>query len=932
MSKETEVNNNNSFFLKKLKTVINTDGGHTMVMFNDGDVIDSKYRVLHKISQSSGEADIYKVQDIRNHNVIKVLKLFRRKNAIKSGVIDRLLDLRSPYVAEFSDSGSVDGHTYIVIPFYGKGSLGAFISQGVKFTAEEIRTLILPSVLEGLKAIHDAGILHKDLKPDNMMIADDESHIVLIDFGISSVADGSTIVVTQTGKSPFYSAPETSTGIFWTGSDYYSLGISLYELYTGFTPYQNAGIENIALYAQTQRIPFPDDFDADLKDLIEGLTYKDISNRNDGDNPNRRWEYPEVTAWLRGEKPPVPGRNTAPGNDKAIVPYVFKQQKYFSHPEIATALLTNWQDGKKEVFRGFLGRYFETTEDTKALALCHEAERLFNRSGSNSDVIFFKLMYSLAPEIKEFYWQNNSFSNVEELAKKVKMMLATEQNITIPVQTLLRDGILEKYAECVSEGKIIKAKIKKINLQLAKVPELEKSRFFEKHLAVIFTNTFLDENKILFDNRLFYEEDDIIKYLKRMHDRDLVSFVNYCHDSITDLKNIFWMLSEEGRRKFRDFLPLTHQEKAQTGSSSVFQIDNYFFQNLEEAGVYFAGLRELKNRRTDDKELQTRFLDFHEKYRTYLRNLNLSPQKLKELEKTTGLKSNPYITGEPVVGQRIKFGSGRPGKEILEWTVLKIDRENGRALLLSRDILDYRPFTTENHLFPVKLKNIRRILYIIAFYPLIAVLLSVIVLFAMATLRPHLEYEDLLISLIRFIWLPFRSFVSLFKDDNYTEVRVSFILICAHVIIYLQELKYRIIRRVIDRLIARYEEINVVSWRKSEIRAWLNGSFLKENFTENEIRYIFKSKQTAPGMFNSTTDRIFLLSIDELNRFSRICFGKDTTRRTYRYRSAGVDTCWWLREPAGKRSAPAVSADGEICIDVPFYVKCGVRAAMWIEL
>ena len=417
-----------------------------------------------------------------------------------------------------------------------------------------------------------------------------------------------------------------------------------------------------------------------------------------------------------------------------------------------------------------------------------------------------------------------------------------------------------------------------------------------------------------------------------MHERALVSFVNYCHDCITEVKNIFWMLSEEGRRKFRDILPLTHQEKAQTGSTSAFQIDNYFFQNIEEAGVYFAGLRELKNRRTDDKELQTRFLDFHEKYRTYLRNLNLSPQKLKELEKTTGLKSNPYITGEPVVGQRIKFGSGRPGKEILEWTVLKIDRENGRALLLSRDILDYRPFTTENHLFPVKLKNIRRILYIIAFYPLIAVLLSVIVLFAMATLRPHLEYEDLLISLIRFIWLPFRSFVSLFKDDNYTEVRVSFILICAHVIIYLQELKFRIIRRVIDRLIARYEEINVVSWRKSEIRAWLNGSFLKENFTENEIRYIFKSKQTAPGMFNSTTDRIFLLSIDELNRFSRICFGKDTTRTTYRYRSAGVDTCWWLREPAGKRSAPAVSADGEICIDVPFYVKCGVRAAMWIEL
>ena len=71
-----------------------------------------------------------------------------------------------------------------------------------------------------------------------MMISDDESHIILIDFGISSVVSDNTVVITQTGKSPFYSAPETTTGLFLAESDYYSFGITLYELFTGYTNMQ----------------------------------------------------------------------------------------------------------------------------------------------------------------------------------------------------------------------------------------------------------------------------------------------------------------------------------------------------------------------------------------------------------------------------------------------------------------------------------------------------------------------------------------------------------------------------------------------------------------------------------------------------------------------------------------------------------------------
>ena len=229
--------------------------------------------------------------------------MYRRKDAVKPEVLERLSSLKSPFVAGISRTGQVNGLTYIIMPFYSNGSLAAVLEKNIRFTVDEIKTVILPSIIEGLKAIHDSGIIHKDLKPANMMISDDGSRVVLIDFGISSVSGGSTMIITHTGRSPFYSAPETSTCIFWTGSDYYSLGISLYELYTGTTPFQNAGIDDVSRYACSEKIPYPDNFDEDLKDLITGLTYKDISNRNDEGNPDRRWQYREVCAWLSGEKP-----------------------------------------------------------------------------------------------------------------------------------------------------------------------------------------------------------------------------------------------------------------------------------------------------------------------------------------------------------------------------------------------------------------------------------------------------------------------------------------------------------------------------------------------------------------------------------------------------------------------------------------------------
>ena len=501
------------FFSRKLKTVINNDADGDFRIFADGDIIDERYQVLHIINQVSGEAVLYKVLDLRNNDEIKVLKMYRRKDAVKPEVLERLSSLKSPFVAGISRTGQVNGLTYIIMPFYSNGSLAAVLEKNIRFTEDEIKTVILPSIIEGLKAIHDSGIIHKDLKPANMMISDDGSRVVLIDFGISSVSGGSTMIITHTGRSPFYSAPETSTGIFWTGSDYYSLGISLYELYTGTTPFQNAGIDDVTRYACSEKIPYPDNFDEDLKDLITGLTYKDISNRNDEGNPDRRWQYREVCAWLSGEKPPVPGSGSGAGTAEAMVPFIFKDQKYYKLRDIAEAMLNSWDKGKKEVFRGFLTKYCELTDRKEALSLCNEAEQEFSKDGALDDFLFFKLMYGIAPEIREFYWKDCHSDNLDNFVADLTDAVRKNRPMAKTAARLFTMRYIDSYISNQPDAEML-------------IPALHKAwektetcirKFHIKHdypfITSIFINITFHKQIIVFDRKSFIDIDSFIKYL-----------------------------------------------------------------------------------------------------------------------------------------------------------------------------------------------------------------------------------------------------------------------------------------------------------------------------------------------------------------------------------------------------------------------------------
>ena len=122
----------------------------------EGTVICEKYKVQSQLEVSSGEADLFLCSDGSRQYVAK---LYKRRFAIKQEVIDALLKIDSPYVARLYEAGSFNGYPVEILPYYERGSL-----QGRTFTEDEIVRRIIPNINEGLHAIHEAGIIHKDLK------------------------------------------------------------------------------------------------------------------------------------------------------------------------------------------------------------------------------------------------------------------------------------------------------------------------------------------------------------------------------------------------------------------------------------------------------------------------------------------------------------------------------------------------------------------------------------------------------------------------------------------------------------------------------------------------------------------------------------------------------------------------------------------------
>jgi serine/threonine protein kinase len=191
-----------------------------------------------------------------------VLKVLKSEGSGDSDLLSRFVQeyfatssIDSPYVAKVFEHGFTDSHAYIVMEYFPAGDLRARIARERPGIEESL--IIVGSILSALVSVHAAGIIHRDLKPANVMFRDDGT-IALVDFG-SARRDADPVAKTLAGVvigTPYYLSPEQALGGGADErSDLYSVGVMLYELFTGQRMYAAASL--VGLFEMHKTAPIP---------------------------------------------------------------------------------------------------------------------------------------------------------------------------------------------------------------------------------------------------------------------------------------------------------------------------------------------------------------------------------------------------------------------------------------------------------------------------------------------------------------------------------------------------------------------------------------------------------------------------------------------------------------------------------------------------
>ena len=196
----------------------------------------SGYAVQRKIG-AGGMSSVY-LAERQSDAMLTVLKLlnadlsreneFLRRFIREYGILSKI---SNPNIVKIFDQGYSDQHVYIAMEYFAGGDLKDRIDRGM-LPGEAVRLML--EMAKGLQAIHAAEVIHRDLKPQNIMFRDDGS-LGILDFGIAKIASEET-QLTEHGQvfgTPYYMSPEQGTGkILDARSDLYSLGVIFYEMLT----------------------------------------------------------------------------------------------------------------------------------------------------------------------------------------------------------------------------------------------------------------------------------------------------------------------------------------------------------------------------------------------------------------------------------------------------------------------------------------------------------------------------------------------------------------------------------------------------------------------------------------------------------------------------------------------------------------------------
>ncbi len=256
-------------------------------MIKEGVILGKRYEILGRIG-SGGMADVYKGKDhkLNRYVAIKVLKSDYRSDEV---FIKKFLSeaqaaagLMHPNVVNVYDVGQDRGLYYMVMELVEGITLKDYIEKKGRISPKEAISISIQMVT-GLQAAHNQNIIHRDIKPQNIIISKD-GKVKVTDFGIARATTSTQTISTSVMGSVHYTSPEQARGgVVDQKSDIYSIGITMYEMVTGHVPFDGDSTVTVALKHLQEQITSPaeevDDLPYSLECIIMKCTQKNPALR-----------------------------------------------------------------------------------------------------------------------------------------------------------------------------------------------------------------------------------------------------------------------------------------------------------------------------------------------------------------------------------------------------------------------------------------------------------------------------------------------------------------------------------------------------------------------------------------------------------------------------------------------------------------------------
>jgi serine/threonine protein kinase len=240
------------------------------------------YRIMAPLGEG-GMAAVFKAYqpNIDRYVALKILPRYFASDPTFVGRFEQeakvVARLQHPHILPVHNFGEADGYTYIVMPFVESGTL-ADLMRKVRLRWLQIQSII-SQVGDALDYAHSLGVVHRDVKPNNILV-DQRGNCLLSDFGIAKIVEGTT-AFTRTGGSigtPAYMSPEQIRAEKLDGrSDIYSLGIVLYEMATGRVPFSAETPPAIFVKHLHDPLPPPHIYRADIPEEVERVILKSLA-------------------------------------------------------------------------------------------------------------------------------------------------------------------------------------------------------------------------------------------------------------------------------------------------------------------------------------------------------------------------------------------------------------------------------------------------------------------------------------------------------------------------------------------------------------------------------------------------------------------------------------------------------------------------------